>query len=129
MEDLLYDGYFFSNTLLSEGYPDNWVEEDVVKIVILNNEKINDTKLEKFYDIVQSDYNRTKLLFGIKYDYYFFLEENMTIGLNEIEGIGKPGIIKTEIVNDSENLIKVTRFVIYKGKPVPAYIYILEDVN
>jgi len=40
----------------------------------------------------------------------------------EIEGIGKPGTNKNDIT--AENLIKITRFTIYKEKPTTAYLYI-----
>ena len=34
IEDLNYDGKIFSNDLTSEGYPDDWVEANVVKILV-----------------------------------------------------------------------------------------------
>jgi len=129
IEDLSYDGKIFSNDLLSEGYPDNWDENDVIKIGLTNDGKINDTKLERFYNFSQNNYLRTKVVFNLKYDYYFFLEDNMTIGSLEVEGIGKPGITKSYIENNASNLIKVTRLMVYENKPVTAYIYIWEETS
>ena len=43
----------------------------------------------------------------------------------EFQGIGKPGVNKDNI--DARNLIKTTRFTIYKNKTVPLYLYIWEE--
>ena len=127
VEDLLYDGKVVSNSILSSGFPDDWTEGDVVRIGITSDNKINDTKLENFYNLAQTDYARTKSIFSIKYDYYFFLEDNMTIDSELVDGIGKPGTSRTNIIPKSKNLIKITRFTIYGEKPTTAYIYIWEE--
>lgn len=117
ISNLFYDGDIIADSLFSEGYPKNWNSENVIMPGILNNDKINETKLENFYILNNLDYGRAKALFNTKYEYYFFLSENMTINSTEIEGIGlKPYAPK--------NLIKITRFTIYKNKPITAYIYI-----
>ncbi len=124
IENLFYDGESLTNILLSKGFPNSWNSTNVVKIGILSDNKINATKLERFYDLSQTEYEKTKALFNTRYDYYFFLDENMTINSVPVEGIGKPGATKTTI--NAVNLIKVTRVVIYENKPVTAYLYIWE---
>ena len=124
VEDLLYDGKVVSNSLLSTGYPNDWTEANVIKIGVTNNDKINNTKLKRFYDLAQADYAKTKSTFSIKYDYYFFLEDNMTIDSELVDGIGKPGTSRTNLTDKSKNLIKITRFTIYEDKPTTAYVYI-----
>jgi len=123
IEKLFYDGKIIANTILSEGYPENWIVGDVKKPGILNKKKINDTKLERFYDLIETPggYSQTKRLFDTRYDYYFFLDTNMIIDGEVVEGIGK---------NDYENarnLIKITRFVVYQNKPMTAYLYVWEE--
>lgn len=126
MDNLFYNGEIITESLLSEGYPKNWNINNVVTIGILDsNNKINETKLELFYNLSADDYNKTRRLFNTRYDYYFFLTETMTVNGTNIEGIGKPGFDKNNI--NAENLIKVTRFTIYKDKPVTAYLYIFEE--
>ncbi len=122
LEDLLYDGKTISNSLLSEGSPKDWNSDNVIKLGILDEGKINNTKLERFYDLSLSDYARTKTLFKIRTDYYFFLDEEMIIDGEDVVGIGKPGFDIEDI--DEENIIKIKRFVIYNDKPVNAYFYV-----
>lgn len=110
------DGSLTANSLLSAGFPEDWSLTNVAKIGILTGNKINETKLEMFYALSSEDYSKSKSLLNTKYNYYFFLDENMTIGGNSVGGIGlKP--------TSSQNLIKTTRFTIYKEKPVTAYLY------
>jgi hypothetical protein len=122
MQNLFYDGEIITNTILSEGYPINWNETNVDKIGLLTDNKINKTKLEYFYDLTQKDYEKTKLIFNTKYNYYLFFDKNITINSNSIEGIGKPGINKNNI--NTENLIKITRITVFENKPATAYLYI-----
>ena len=79
--------------------------------------KINDTKLLRFHGLANSDYERTKNLLNTKYDYYFFLEKNMTTIAANVGGIGKKPM-------DAENLVKISRFTVYEEKPITAYLYI-----
>ncbi|MEM0465879.1 MAG: hypothetical protein QXW97_04245 [Candidatus Pacearchaeota archaeon] len=120
------DGNFIMKNILSEGYPSNWNQTNVIKIGIINNNKIDEEKLEKFYNLCQTDYNKTKLLFNTKYDYLFYFQ-NMEINSNKIEGIGKPGINISLISDKATDLIKITRLTIYKDKPITVYLYIWEE--
>lgn len=125
IETLEYDGKIVTNTILSEGSPKNWNSADVFKIGILSEGTINQSKLEEFYSMTQSDYNKTKILFNTKYDYLFFLNKNITINSTNIEYIGKPFVNKSDV--DTRNLIKITRFTSYEGMPTTAYLYIWGD--
>ena len=124
LEKLSYDGKIITDSILSEGYPENWDENNVIKTGILTDNKINQTKLDRFYSLTQTDYQKTKQLFNTIYDYYFFLDEDMTINSLEVEGIGKSGTTRDNI--NSENIVKITRFVVYEGKPMAAYLYVFE---
>lgn len=124
LEPLAYEGEVLFSNILSEGYPEDWNSDNVVKIGILGHNKINETKLERFYALAQDNYNKTKSLFDTRYDYYFSFS-NMDINSTIIEGIGKPGTNITSI--NAANLIKITRFTVYKNKPVTAYVYVWEE--
>jgi len=127
MESLSYDGKIIMNTIFSEGYPLDWNPGNVVNIGILSDNKIDETKLENFDAMTgtDDDYDRTKILFNTRYDYYFFLDDQMVINSFPVDGIGKPGVNRYD--TDYENLIKITRFTVYKGKPITAYLYIWKD--
>ena len=120
IESLSYDGKIISDNILSNGYPDDWNDTNVISIGILSDNKINNTKLREFYDLADSEYDRTKRLFNTVYDYWFFLNENMTTINADVDGIGlKP--------SNPKNLIKITRFTVYEDKPMSAYLYVFEN--
>jgi hypothetical protein len=125
LEQLSYDGDNIFDSILSEGSPIDWTSVNVVKIGISSNDKINETKLERFYNLALSDYSRTKSIFNTKYDYYFYFKD-MSISTGEIDGIGKPGTNVSTISDNPKNLIKITRFSSFKDKPVTVYLYIWE---
>ena len=124
---LSYDGKIIADNLLSEGYPKNWNSNNAITLGITTSNKINQTKLENLYQMiyVQNNYTKTKNLFNTEYDYYFFLDQNMTVSIGSIEGIGKPGVTKINI--NAKNLIKITRFTIYQNKTTPLYLYIWQE--
>jgi hypothetical protein len=119
LNDLFYDGKIISDSILSKGFPSSWNSSNVITIGILTQGEINKTKAEYFYNLSIEDYNKTKNLFNTKYEYYFFLDKNITLPTlsKEIEGIGKKP-------SNSENLIKITRLTIYEKKPSTMNLYI-----
>jgi len=125
IDNLYRDGDTISQIILSSGNPENWNNENVEKIGILTDNKIDENKLENFYNLSMNNYSFTKNSFGTIYDYYFFLNDDITINNETIPGIGKPGFNASDI--DAENIIKVTRFSVYKNKPVNVYLYIWEE--
>lgn len=135
IEALYYDGKILANTVLSDGAPESWNTTNVIKIGVLRNDKINETKLGYFYNLTNATaggYEETKKLFDITYDYYFFLSERMVFnngmgGGFSIDGIGKPGVNRTIGFEDAKNLVKITRYVVYDNKPMAAYFYIWEE--
>src|SRR3989338_870065 len=123
-EKLSYDGEIIMKSVLSEGSPKGWDESNVKVIGVISDNKINQTKLEQFYNFTLSDYDKTKIVFNIKYDYYLTFKENITLHGNQVEGIGHPNISLNNI--DSNNLIKITRFSIYNNTPATIYLYVWE---
>ena len=111
LNSLNYEANTIADIILSEGYPIGWNENNVVSPGILTDKKIDNTKLEKFYNLSLTDYSKIKGLFGSKEEFYFFISENFSIGGNEVEGIGSRS-------GASNNLVRVTRVVIYNDKPV-----------
>src|SRR3989338_10997408 len=89
IDKLLYQGDTIAGSLLSEGYPENWDEENVLILGIMTQNKINKTKLEKLYNLSVNNYEKTKFLFNTNYNYYVLFQENITINGNSINGLGK----------------------------------------
>ncbi len=117
LDTLMYEGNVIADSVLSEGSPKNWDASNVITLGILSENKINNTKLENFYYLSLSDYDKTKSLFNTRFDYYFYLSQNITINGSEVEGIGMSPL-------NEKNLVKVTRFTIYENIPSTAYFYI-----
>lgn len=126
-EDLKYEGKIILNSILSEGYPVDWNSANVQKIGILSDSKINTTKLEAFYNLTLSDYERTRSLLNTKYHYFIFTNENMTFhnGAVNIKGFGKPGFNMNAI--SARNLVKLNRLAILNDKPSNLNLYIWSE--
>jgi len=132
IEALSYDGRILANIILSEGSPEGWNVDEVIKIGILSDNKINETKLKYFYELTKEEenYEETKELFDITYDYYFYLNELIDINGDAslmLDGIGKPDFDKEAISTEIKNLVKITRYTIYQNKPMTIYFYIWEE--
>lgn len=108
---LSYDASIIADSLLSEGYPREWNSTSVVAIGISSSNKINQTKLERFYNLSIQDYERTKYLFNTQYDYYLNFSEPLQINGVNVEYIGHKSA-------SQENIVKVSRITIYKNKLV-----------
>lgn len=124
-ETLNYGGDLIMDSLLSSGYPEDWNSENVIKIGIVDSGKINQTKLDRFYNLVNSNYNKTKNMFNVQSDYFLIFESGMKVEGESVNGVGKPGTDPANITVD--NLIKITRLSIYEEKPVTAYLYIWKN--
>jgi hypothetical protein len=116
------EGNGIMEEILFEGYPLDWDEDNVIKIGIFSNDKINETKLVMFYNVTNDRYAWTKRNFNTNYDYFLFFDENISDG---VSGIGKPGI---DIDNlNAKNLIKISRVVVRNNKPSMIYLYVWEE--
>lgn len=121
-KELSIESEIIIDSLLSEGFPENWNTTNVIVIGLLSNGKINMTKLEGFYNLTVDDYNRTKRIFNTRYDFYFALDEDMTFNGNNVEGFGLEGV-DIENINAEDIIIK-RRLVIYDNRPAQAFFYL-----
>ncbi len=126
IEMLQYESDYIGEILLSEGYPSDWNIENLGKIGIVNNGKINETKLERFYSLANnnlnpSGYEQVKSLFNTRYNFFINFSRPIIISGSEIlEG----GIGKNFVGEDSENLLKTTRITTYQNSPVTMNLYL-----
>lgn len=112
-----YQGENLADTLLSEGYPENWNEINALQTGILTGEKVNESKLQEFYDMAYYDYTKTKYLFKITDEYYINFSQPLTV-----RGTNVPFIGRYEA--NPDNLIKITRIINYENRPTKVFVYI-----
>ncbi len=128
LDTLKYEGDFIAESILSEGYPMNWNKNSVIKIGITNGNKINETKIEAFYNLANYDanpsgYAKAKLIFSTQYDFFFNLSQEIQI---EGSAIPEGGIGRNFVNENPQNVIKITRLTIYQEKPATMNLYIWE---
>jgi hypothetical protein len=115
-DSLKYEAGVIADSLFSEGSPNSWTEENVVRIGLLSNNQINETKLAMFSSLAGSNYSRTKQLFRVTKNYYISFSENLSVENQTISIIGQQPV-------EAQNLLKVTRLSSYNNKPIVFYIY------
>ncbi len=87
-EEVREESDHIGNILLSQGYPYDWDADTVNKTGILDGDKLSMRKLSEF---AQIDYEKTKRMFGIRYDYMFFIEkDNLSNGFSNTTKIVLP---------------------------------------
>lgn len=118
-DSLFYEGNLISSLILSNGVPENWSSLEGLEVPgILTSNKINQTKLENFYNLTDSpeEYYSLKKILGISNQFYFSFQD-MKISGQSVDKIGN-------FSENPENLIRIERFTIYENKPVKFIFYI-----
>ena len=97
LDDLLADSGSISSSFMSQGYPNNWNENNVVRIGFTDDgNRINNAKFNSFVNI---NYSKSKKLLGTSYDYFmFFLNESG--GIKNVEGFCGTGNAEVNITYD-----------------------------
>ncbi len=111
LPELIAEADMLATILLSEGVPPTWNTTTLSQIGLLTNNKINETKLESFYNLSIQDYKKTKAITRLRYDYYITFSEQITINGQQLNGIGLTP-------NTPNHLAKLSRLTIYKNKPI-----------
>ena len=102
------EGETIADSLLSEGSPQNWNKTNLVRIGLITDGKINDTKLQHFYELARDNYALTKSLFRVNDDYYVSFQEPVNINSSSVEFIGQQPA-------SEENIVKISRIVVYNN--------------
>lgn len=115
-----------SEDFLSEGVPNNWTNDTLVKIGLITNNRLNITKVSRLYNMSYPD---TKFYLPSGLDYLLFFQKNLTV-LN-ITKCGYGAINLTSCAVDIsgleyDNLVRVTRFVIYNNSIIQMVLYVWE---
>lgn len=118
---------FLADTLLDNGYPDNWNSSTVILPGIADNQvRINSTLLSRFQNL---SYSRTKTLFHIESEYMFFFQNSSGI-LNLSSCVyGYPAPVDenctfTLDADTYDHLTKIKRLVIVDGRVAEMYVYV-----
>jgi len=114
-QSLVHTSKLFSESLMSEGIPQNWTEATVTNPGILSNNKLNLTKLELLNNITLNNYDYIRSLFELKSEFLFYFTDtnDNIINLTNYTYYGKQGYTKTDIFNlDVEERIQVKRYLV-----------------
>ncbi len=113
LDELRYEAQLIGSNLVTPGFPTDWTSATVVQIGITDNGKINQTKLDRLYNITTapSGYSATRSLFNTHNEYFFNFSTQMFIEGNPVEGIGNQP-------SSASNIIRYSRLAIYNDQPV-----------
>ena len=110
LQNLQKNGELVADSLMSEGSPVDWSETNVLRIGLLSENRINQSKLNSFMVLANTDYNRTRSLFRINTEYFIFFDADQE------NGIGMEP-------SEATNLIKITRVVVYNQSVTTLNVY------
>jgi len=128
LDGLFNDGEFIAEGLLAEGFPINWTQDNVIRIGLTTNNKINETKLENFYLLSNNQtnplgYKKSKSLLSTGYNFFMNFSEPILI---QGVPIAQGGIGMSFEEHQVVNLIKITRVTTYQNKVVSFNLYVWE---
>ena len=125
-EVLQYESNFIGESLLSEGYPKDWNENNVGRIGIVDNGRINQTKIERLYAMANylsnpNGYQKAKSIFDTNHEFFFNLSIPITLsnGSQTSSGVGRNFASQNPV-----NILKTTRITIYQNNPITLNLYI-----
>ena len=130
--DLLNQARYISDELLTQGYPQNWININVIRAGITDNQRINQSKLDNLHDL---NYSKLRTVFRARDDFFIFLEKDdgCLVQLDTDYGIGHSAVnvsggscrqVGDITLPDPDTLIPITRFVIYNGEPAKLTTYV-----
>lgn len=139
-KDITAESEFVSQSLLSEGFPLNWDKDTVIRIGLVTDKKINESKLRSLYDL---EYSSARELFGIRSNFFIYFSNasgiiplfyyvNENISQADGCGYGHSDVVKQFITECSINInsvtrndmIKIDRIVNYNGSILMMNVYI-----
>jgi hypothetical protein len=120
------DAVYLSDTLLSQGYPQNWTNSNVILPGIAGNNRIDETKLSLFDTL---DYYRAKTLLHTTSDFIFFIRNSTDImnisgcihGYNLTADANCNPILSAI---SYEDLAKIDRMIIYNSTVMILTVYV-----
>ncbi|MBI4144804.1 hypothetical protein HY493_01200 [Candidatus Woesearchaeota archaeon] len=132
---LLGNAVSISSELLTPGTPQNWTAATVERIGVTNSYRLDLAKLSEFKSV---DYQTARSLFRTTKEFFMFIErQGCLVDIDGAYGIGHPavtvpggGCVTRSAIDlsdaDVENLVVLTRLVIYDGTPARLNLYVWE---
>ncbi len=128
---LIQQGSSISDSLMTSGVPKGWTNDTVSKIGLMDSQRVNLTLLD---NLKSTQYDRMRQLFKITDDFVLFFEDKAGClqFRNGIALYGDPRMtvtsgtcVKRSSIDTSvaDNLIPLTRYVIYNGTPARMVVY------
>ncbi len=114
-EDIVYEASTVADSLLSTGLPDNWNSTSVIKIGIVSSNKLDQQKIDSFYNLSETDYNRTRALLRTQFNFFVNISDTLYANGQVIDGIG-------HVPSENATVFRVSRFTSYQNKPVTLYV-------
>lgn len=120
--NLLSDAKVISSYLVSEGIPNEWTILNVtIPGLMKKNLKLSTEKWTNFYQLAESDYQRTRNLVSTRHDYFIFFEKKN--GEKQIiNGAWWAG--KNYSMDNPKDIIKIYRFVYYNSTILRMGLYV-----
>ena len=69
LRDIQQESEFVSQYLLSEGFPTDWNNDTVIRLGLITDNRINETKLQKLYLL---EYEKAKYSLGIRSNFFLY---------------------------------------------------------
>ncbi len=115
-----------SEFLMSEGVPNDWTNETIVRLGLTTDNVLDLTKLNQFYNM---NYSLSRDYLSTKFDYFVFFENNGTVINITNCGYGHPDVQTTNCaINISDlsydDFVHVTRLVPYNNSIIEMVVYL-----
>jgi len=114
-----------SDYLLSEGSPNNWTNDTVIKIGLTTGNRLNISKLNQFYNMTYSD---TLEGLASPYDYIvYFQNNNSIINFSGVCGYGAFNITNCTIDVSNlkyDNLVRIERLIVNNDSIAEMVLYV-----
>ena len=118
LDEIRYESTLIGDSLMSEGTPVGWTENNVIRIGLLSDGKINSTKLSQFGDLTLNNYQRAKGLLTVRHNYLVNVSSPVTVNGQLVQSIGQSP------TSSAENVISVIRVNAYNNIPITLKIVV-----
>ncbi len=119
-----------SNMLMTKGYPENWDNNTVQILGIMEKNRVNETKLLM---AANTSYDKARTLFATKYEYFVFFKDkdDNVLNLGGFCGFGSP--LQIQIISErycanftvnSGKIAQAERLAIYKSQVARMVTYV-----